>query len=72
MPFITRVLDQKEDLFRVVLLQRELPVDMILSDGVNVARFRVTRTKEIATTGRDFAITEKNLTAILDAPEKMR
>jgi len=69
MPFITRLIDQRDNLFRAVLLQRELAVDTILSDGINVARFRVTKTKYYATTGKDFSITESNLAAILDAQE---
>lgn len=67
MPFITRLLDQRDDVFHVILLQQELPVDTILSDGVNVARFRVTKTKFVAAAGKDFSIAGRNLAQVLDA-----
>lgn len=59
MPFVTWVLDQKDEKLHILLLQRKLEKDTILSDGENVARFRVPREpKFVLTTGRDFSIME--------------
>ena len=66
MPWITKLLDQKTGEFHVLLLQRLLPKETLLSDGENAARYRVTRDPDyVATVGRDFALEGQNLPEVM-------
>jgi hypothetical protein len=66
MPYVTRLTDQKTGKSHILLLRRLLPKGTILSDGVNVARFRVARRPTfVGTFGRDFALEGGNLAEVI-------
>jgi hypothetical protein len=67
MAYITKILDQKTMEMHAALMQRLLPMDTVLSDGVNVARYRVVRVRYVQTSGNDFALEGEGLLRILDA-----